>query len=106
MLTRESLIAAACPKTRTVDIPEWGETVLIRELKAEYASELARLAKDDGQFAKMAIYSLVDESGTALFQDTAEDKAIILGFGMGGLLRLVQAINELNGINIAQAAKN
>lgn len=101
MLNKEAILEAGKVKTRTVEIPEWGGEVIIRQLDA---AELLSLTTDaDGSMT--AAMSIVDESGNRMFSD--EDLPLLRRMAAAGRLRLNRAINEFNGIgNLAETAKN
>lgn len=98
MSFRDELIVSAKPRTKQVEVPEWNRAVTIRELSAEYVlKEITESSDSKINAAKMIVASLVDEStGELVFADTPEDIAIVLGFGVQGVLRLGAAINAFN----------
>jgi hypothetical protein len=101
MLNKEAILEAGKVKTKTVEIPEWGGEVIIRQLDA---SELLSLTNDvDGSMT--AALSVVDESGARVFSD--DDLPALRKLAAAGRLRLNRAINEFNGIlAVTEAAKN
>jgi hypothetical protein len=104
--TPEQFFKAAAPKTKPVDIPEFGETIAIRQLSVKAWMEIvrrreARNGNDPGSenldfIADMVMYSVVDESsGELMF--TEADLPAIKGYAFNGLLRLNHEISAFNG---------
>lgn len=94
MFTRDSLIEAAKPKTEVVEVPEWGDSVTIRELTA---AQIVDYKQDDRTaIAKSIIASVINENGELMFRDP-EDVNLVLSFAFDGCIRLNAAINKLNG---------
>jgi hypothetical protein len=102
---RERLLSAAQTITKKVHIPEWDETLTIRQLSAESLIS-GRLRTEDTRetAARDIIESVIDpETGASVF--TEADIPAILGFQLKGFVRLKSAINELNGASDKEAIK-
>jgi len=85
-LTRDEILGADDLKTESVEVPEWGGTVLVRELTGAERDEWeASVVKTNGtkvtvdsrnMRAKLASLCIVDENGKRVF---SEKDAIKLG---------------------------
>lgn len=100
-LGREAILAAK-RKTVSVECPELGGAVVLKELSI---SQLQKLDKDvTAQLAQM----IVDETGNRLF--TTAEEIIALGeLSAGVTTRLIQAAARLNGVAqsaVDEAVKN
>lgn len=84
VLTRDQILAADDIKTESVDIPEWGGTVLVRGMtgrqRDKFEEELtiqrgkSTIVNLKNLRAKLVSQSCVDESGALLFTPTDVDK--------------------------------
>src|SRR5207244_2018541 len=98
---REVFINAAKPRTKDIEVPEWGGLkVTIRELSADTLLRLGKEARDSKgedeieSSAKEIVKSVINGDGQLMFAES--DIPLLLSFGSGGILRLRRAINELN----------
>lgn len=91
--SRESILAAR--KTTTVEIPEIGETFILRELSV---GEMRKLSNDD--IAQQLSLMIVDESGTRRFDDE-EGVQILSELSASVTMRLIAAAAKIN--NVGQA---
>lgn len=118
ILTKAEILAASDLVTQTVDVPEWGGSVVIRAMSGAQrdAYELS-LTKPgaDGKFvidpenmrAKLLLYTLVDEQGNPLF--TVDDLAALSAKSAAALARVFVAAQTLNGLDrgaVDEAVKN
>lgn len=106
MLTRDAILSAEDLRTETVEVPEWGGTVMVRELSAkerdEYETSIVSVkgTKLDidpvNMRAKLVSMGCVDEDGNRLFTlDDAED----LGKKSSTALdRIYDKIQEISGM--------
>ena len=79
MLSRDDIMRADDCKTESVDVPEWGGTVLVRALsgsarddwEASFVDRSGKKAKVKPQNirARLAVRSIVDENGNRIFSD-------------------------------------
>lgn len=115
MLTRDQILAAQDVKTQTVDVPEWGGSVLIRCMTGRQRDEFERALSDQAKLgelganmrARIVAASVVDENGNAVFTET--DIAALGEKNWGPLERIAKAATQLNLLtdaSIEQAEKN
>lgn len=118
VLSKAAIFAANDLTTQSVDVPEWGGSVLIRSMTGAQrdAYETSLLKKDDaGKFivdtddmrAKLIVFTAVDESGAALF--TADDIPALSAKSAGVIERLFVVAQRLNGLSrdaVSDAEKN
>ena len=106
-LTREAILATTALKTETVDVPEWGGSVIVSELtgKEKDAWELSmirRKGKRDFDMdlanarAKLVVRALRTADGQRLFADT--DVEALGNLGAGPLSRLYEVAQRLSGL--------
>lgn len=118
MLSKEQILAADDIKTETVDVPEWGGTVIIRMMSgtARDAYEASMVGFKNGQRvadltnmrAKLVAATLVDESGEPLFTDEADIAALAAksAAALERLFKVAQRINGLGNDSVEEAQKN
>ena len=105
-LTRDEILGADDLKTESVEVPEWGGTVIVRELTgAERDSWEASVVKTNGKKvtvdsrnmrAKLCSLCIVDENGKRVF---SEKDAIKLGAKSASALdRVTDAAKRLSRI--------
>ena len=101
MLTKDSILAVQDFTTKTVDVPEWGGSVLLRGLssrdKDKFETELAETQDLNNLRARLVVLSLVDENGERMFSDDEADSlgqknALVIG-------RLFDEVRELSGMS-------
>lgn len=92
--SRESILAAR--KKTTVEIPEIGDTFILRELSI---GEMRKLSSDD--LAQQLSMMIVDESGNRRFDDD-EGREILSELSASVTMRLIAAAAKVN--NVGQAA--
>lgn len=105
-LTREEILGASNLKIETVDIKEWGGSVIIRELTAAARDEYeSSVVKTDGlkvrvdssnMRAKLVALSVVDKSGKLLF--TKKDVVALGELSATAIDRVVDVARRLSGI--------
>lgn len=113
-LTAEQILSADDRQTMEVDVPEWGGTVLVRELGGsdrDRFEAFMRKAKETGEYygfrAMVASMAIVDEDGHTLFtqkhvQALGQKKAAALD-------RIVDKALSLSGMDdesVAELEKN
>jgi len=108
MLTKDQILSSKDLKRETVNIPEWGGDVLIRELTGRQRDILeglfaSRVNPKTGAVvstkdlrAKMVIMSVIDENGEYLFTD--RDTEAVSGKSAKALDRIVEAVQKMNGL--------
>lgn len=118
---RDVLASRAGFKFATVDVPEWGGSVRVRELSAAEVAEvqaLAMAAVADGQIAnrgallqfqaQVVIAGWVDDAGANVL--TGADTVDILAQPAAIVARLAETITKLSGMGASgpavEAAKN
>lgn len=118
ILTKAEILAASDLVTQTVDVPEWGGSVVIRAMSGAqrdaYELSLTK-AGADGKYvidpenmrAKLLLYTLVDEAGNPLFG--MDDLSALASKSAAALERVFTASQALNGLNrgaVDEAVKN
>lgn len=114
ILSKDQILQSEDRKTKTIEVPEWGGEVIIKEMSAfdrdEFESSLA--GKNGGQNlknwrAKLAAVSIVDEKGSLLF---SKDEILKLSKKSSKALnRIADAAIELNQMGddtVEELAKN
>lgn len=100
-MDKHQFFQAAQPKTKVVEIPEWGADgepmrLTIRELTAaQITTIMEQINAGHSGSACQIIGSVINGDGQLMF--TADDEAAILSMSGSGTARLNIAINELNG---------
>lgn len=101
MLTREQILAAADLPRESVDVPEWGGTVIVQTMTgADRDAFEASVITADGKpnlrnmRAKLVAACVVDESGHRLF--TAADIEALGGKSASALERISRVAQRLN----------
>lgn len=112
-LTAAAILAADDLKRDEVECPEWGGSVLVRELTAGDRLRFQALAKDASEelSAEVVAMGSINDDGTLLF--TAADVARLAGKNAEPVERVAKAILVLSGLMAAgkqiapeQAEKN
>lgn len=100
MLTKADILAADDFQTESVEVPEWGGTVLLRVLSAADAMQLAQSAESGKVSGEMAgrwlVKSIVDDKGERLFQDS--DAKTLAGKSFRVVQQLFEKLLTLNGL--------
>lgn len=121
LLTRQQILAADDLKTELVPVPEWGGTVLVRALSGSerdafeqdivtFRREGKRTVTDTDLHnvrAKLAVHSIVDESGARLF--SIEDIEALGSKSAAALQRVFDVAQRLSGLSdddVEELAKN
>lgn len=118
ILSKADILAASDLASETVEVPEWGGSVIVRSMTGAQrdAYEATLMTRNesgkleintDNMRAKLLLATLVDESGAALF--TADDLAALSGKSAGAIERLATVAQRINGLNrgaVEEAAKN
>jgi hypothetical protein len=98
-LTKEQILSAKDCQTETVDVPEWGGSVLVRVMTGTQRDRFeAALLKDrsDNIRARLAACTICDDAGHLLF---SEADILSLGDKNGSALtRVWEVAVRLNGI--------
>lgn len=116
-LTRDAILAAAALRTEEVDVPEWGGTVLVRELRGRERDEWeASLAVQRGKQmvpdvanmrAKLVARCVVTVDLEPLF--TQQDVSALGELSAAALDRVFEVASRLSGLNpddLEEMAKN
>jgi len=106
-LGRDAILAAKSLRTEEVDVPEWGGTVLVRELSGRERDEWeASLAVQRGKTmvpdvanirAKLAARTIVGDDGESVF--TQQDVAALGELSAAALDRVFDVASRLSGLN-------
>ena len=106
-LGRDAILAAKSLRTEEVDVPEWGGTVLVRELSGRERDEWeASLAVQRGKTmvpdvanirAKLAARTIVGDDGEPVF--TQQDVAALGELSAAALDRVFDVASRLSGLN-------
>jgi hypothetical protein len=107
MLSREQILAAADLPRETVEVPEWGGSVIVSTMTgADRDAFEASVVTADGKpnlrnmRAKLVAASVVDESGARLFR--ASDIEALGGKSASALERITKAAQRLNRLGDEQ----
>lgn len=110
-LGRDAILKASALKTEDVPVPEWGGSVLVRELRGRERDEWeASLTVQRGQQvvpdsanmrAKLAARTIVDPDGEPLF--TQQDVAALGELSAAALNRVFDVASRLSGLGPAAA---
>jgi len=102
LLSRESILAAPDLKTQTLEVPEWGGSVNIKELNGKQRLALTEQCTDVTEKnivpiqAWLISQSVVDEQGPLLFTNNDIDK--LCSKSLKALSKVFSAAIKLNGI--------
>ena len=116
-LGRDAILKAAALKTEDVPVPEWGGSVLVRELRGrerdEWEASLAvqrgkQMVPDTANMrAKLAARCIVDADGEPLFSQ--QDVAALGELSAAALERVWDVATRLSGLasaSVEEKAKN
>lgn len=118
VLSKTDILAASDMTTETVDVPEWGGSVIVRSMSGaqrdQYEATLMTRG-DDGRLevntqnmrAKLVLHTVVDESGALLF--TADELDALSAKSASAIERVAEVAQRLNGLNrsaVMDAEKN
>lgn len=114
LLDRNKILSAKL-KTITINIPEWGGDVLIKEPtgyeRAEYELLISKASNDDNFLKEIraicAAKCLIDEKGKRLFSD--DDIKLLQEVSANALDRVIDAYREISIVSdeaITNTAKN
>jgi hypothetical protein len=105
-LNRDAILKAAALKTEDVSVPEWGGSVLVRELRGRERDEWeASLAVQRGRQmvpdvsnmrAKLAARTIIDQDGEPVF--TQQDVAALGELSAAALDRVFEVASRLSGL--------
>lgn len=97
VLTLDDITAADDRITRTVEVPEWGGSVVVRGLTLEEARDIQKAAIQGGEVDETKVMVLTVSAG-CVDPVIPRDQAMILAQKRAGnVIRLCVAINELTG---------
>lgn len=97
VLTLDDITAADDRITRTVEVPEWGGSVVVRGLTLEEARDIQRASIQGGEVDETKVMVLTISAG-CVDPVIPRDQAMILAQKRAGnIVRLCVAINELTG---------
>lgn len=100
MLTKEQILAAACLKTKTVEIPELNGEIIIRQMSGHDRDAYTDLVRDRDAGASyfnaaLVVVCAVDAQGNKLF--TADDIPALRALSGPMLTNVANEIAEFNG---------
>ena len=97
MLTRDQILNAQDIKTETVDVPEWGGTVIVKAMDGLERDRFEMSLSDGAENirGKMALVTVVDEDGKPMF--TAGDLDILGKKSGAALGRVYDVASRLAG---------
>lgn len=102
MSLKDNILKASDGKSESVIVPEWGETVTLRNMSGTERDSWELVAFKDGKVApeafraKMLVRCIVDDTGARVFTD--DDAAALSGKSALVLSRLYDVAAKLNGI--------
>lgn len=98
VLSREALLAADNLKTETVEVPEWGGSVVVRELPLGVYQDCRKLAEVAGatDADRLSIYLII--AGVVEPELKPEDYELVRGLSMAALNRVADAIMRLSNL--------
>lgn len=109
ILTGDEILKAADRVTETVDVPEWGGAVIVRQMTASEKDQFDASIRDkDDQFihanyrAKMCAACLCDEHGNLIF--TPAQVTTLGKKSSVALTRIVRVAERLNGLSVEAVA--
>lgn len=111
MLTREQILKAQALKTKTINIPEWGGEISLRQMTSldrfAFLDELEKIKetkegrdKDLIASALFVVWTAVDEDGKRIFQDSDVEALTVSNPQV--IQRLVSHCGALNGFESAE----
>lgn len=113
LLSKEQILAADDLKSETVDVPEWGGSVIVRMMSgaARDAYEASMIVMKDGKRvadlsnmrAKLVAATLVDEAGNPMFSE--DEVTALAAKSAAALERIASVAQRLNGLG-ADAVKD
>lgn len=118
ILGKSDILEASDLITETVDVPEWGGSVIVRAMSGtqrdQYEASLMTRGADgklevntQNMRAKLVLYTVVDESGALLFSaDELDALAAKSAVAIERISEVAQTLNGLNRSAIADAEKN
>lgn len=115
VLRRDEILESDDLKRETVEIPEWGGSVIVRALtiaEGEVIGSAVRKARESGDedvsfSARLAAASVVDENGNRIFSDA--DIVPLSRKSASAVQKVVEAAQRLSGIGpgaVEEAVKN
>lgn len=102
MLTREQILGRR-PERKVVEVPEWGDSVLIQAMSAGAAQAITA----EQGMVDMVIASVITEDGKPMF--SPEDRESLLQLPFIGLKRITDAaiaFNRMSDAAVEEATKN
>lgn len=97
VLTLDDITAADDRITRTVEVPEWGGSVVVRGLTLEEARDIQKAAIQGGEVDETKVMVLTVSAGCVDPVIPREQAMILAQKRAGNVIRLCVAINELTG---------
>jgi hypothetical protein len=105
-LSRDGILGATDIKTKEVDVPEWGGSVLIKGMTGAERDQFEAGNRDGSGNqnlrnlrARFLVRCIVNETGTRMFAD--QDAAALGKKSSSALNRLWEAANDINGTSEA-----
>jgi len=98
ILKREEILAAKDLREERVEVAEWGNTIILREMSAARRIRFEKALKDDDESIRWAIvaWCAVDEQGELLF--TAADMPALAGKSFDVIKRLSDVAFRVNAL--------
>jgi Phage tail assembly chaperone len=119
MLDRATILSKKALKRETVDVPEWGGQVLVRELTAaertryemgmsdmvqgEQTNPLEKVKRYENMRARIASIAVINEDGTRVFKD--DDVSELNELSGNALDRISSVILRLSGYTREEAER-
>lgn len=106
ILTRDEILSIDDVKTETVDVPEWGGEVIVRNVggrdRDRWEASLTQQRGNqtvqnlDNMRAKLVVKAVVDEDGNRVFSD--QDANALGGKSSAAIVRVFNVAARLSGI--------
>lgn len=113
MLNRESFLQVQDLKTIDVSVPEWNETVRLRQLTAAETNRLYRVANAGGSFnadvfqTTLIAMSMIDDSGAHVVpEESAGDLSSHSNLAVARLFNAAKKLNKLGTEEVDDVEKN
>ena len=105
-LGRDDILGADDLERRTIEVPEWGGSVIAQEMTALIREEFEAavvsmhgtdpVANRENVRAQLVVFTLIDDDGSRLF--SAGDVEALGGKSGKALVRICEVVQEMNGL--------